>query len=98
MECVDFTREFSVLYSALISSAYYRLLCIGEVAHSLHGVLAKNVHVRQNKAIILFVLESSKMHTKGDKPQLLNITQRSMGESKLKITSNIAHLNYLGSF
>ena len=70
------------LYSALFSSAFYGLLQIGEVAQSPHVILVKNVHVGQNKDKILFILESSKTHTKGDKPQLVKITKSTTAASQ----------------
>ena len=59
------------LYAALFSSAFYGLLRIGP-----HVILAQNVHGGINKNKILFILVSSKTHTKGDKPQLVKITSK----------------------
>ena len=64
-----------LLYSAMISAAYYGLLRIGEVAQGPHAVLAKNVHIGENKPKLLFILESSKTHNRGDKPQMVKITK-----------------------
>ena len=53
----------NALHKAVISSAYYGLLRIGEIAMGPHCVLARNVHVGVNKNKILFILLSSKTHT-----------------------------------
>ena len=42
---------------------------------SQHIILAKNIHIGQNKNKILFILTSSKMHTEGDKPQKVKISR-----------------------
>ena len=62
------------LYLAMISSAYYGLLRIGEIADSQHCLLAKNVHIVMNKQKMLFLLPTSKTHSKGNKPQMIKIT------------------------
>ena len=64
------------LYSSLFSAAFYGLLRIGEVAKSPHVLLVKNVHIGQNKNKLLFILQSSKTHGKGDKPQLIKIKSK----------------------
>ena len=64
------------LYSAIFMAAYYGLLRIGEVTKSPHVILAKNVHIGTNKDKILFVLEMSKTHTKGEQPQIVKIYGR----------------------
>ena len=62
------------LYSALVTSAYYGLLHIGEVSASPHVLLAKNVHVGVNKNKTLFIFMTSETHNEGDKPQMVKIT------------------------
>ena len=57
-----------------ISTAYYGLFRIGEIADSPHAILANCVHVGLNKNKMLFVLLSSKTHNKGDKPQHIKIS------------------------
>ena len=69
------------LYLALFASSYYGLLCIGEVTQSPHTILAKNVHVGVNKKKMLFLLESSKTHCPGDKPQIVKIISKLMKQS-----------------
>ena len=61
------------LYMALMSSAYFGLLRIGEVSKGLHVLLAQNIHVATNKNKILFILMSSKTHMPGDNPQMVKI-------------------------
>ena len=61
------------LFSAMFAAAYYGLLRIGEVAKGPHVVLAKNVQIGVNKPKLLFIHETSKTHTRGDKPQMAKI-------------------------
>ena len=61
------------LYMAIFAAAYFGLLRIGEIAASPHAIKAKNVHIGTNKNKLLFLLETSKTHNKGDKPQLIKI-------------------------
>ena len=62
-----------VLYSALFATAYYGLFRIGEIMQSTHTVLAKDVHIGENKDK-LFILHTSKTHGRGDKPQMIKIS------------------------
>ena len=64
------------LYRAMFISAYYRLLRAGEVAKGSHVLLAKDVHMGKNKRKLLFILWSSKTHTKGCKPQMIKISSQ----------------------
>ena len=64
----------SILYKALFLTAYYGLSHVGELTVEPHAILARNVHVAKNKNKLLFILESSKTHTKSDKPQLVKIS------------------------
>ena len=45
------------LYKALFVAAYFGLLRVGELTVGPHAILAKNVHVGENKNKILFILE-----------------------------------------
>ena len=63
-----------VLYQALFVTTYYGLFCIGELTFSPHTVKACNVYIANNKKKILFVLRSSKTHSKGSSLQLIKIT------------------------
>ena len=63
-----------ILYQTIFITAYYCLFRIGELAKSAHVILAKNVHIALNKKKLLFILETSKTHTRGDKPQLVKIS------------------------
>ena len=64
----------AILYKALFSRAYYRMFRVGELMMGHHAIQAEHVHVAQNKEKMLFMLFSSKTHTKADKPQLVKIT------------------------
>ena len=51
------------------------------MTQSAHVLLARNVHISQNKNKLLFVLNSSKTHDVGSPPQLIKISQKwSKGE------------------
>ena len=47
---------------------------MGEITAGTHPVLAKDVHIAENKDKVLFVLHTSKTHGKRDKPQMVRIT------------------------
>ena len=61
------------LYKVMFASSYFGLLQAGAVAKGPHVILAYNVHVATNKNKILFILNTSKMHSHGNKPQLIKI-------------------------
>ena len=67
----------ATLFTMMLCTAYYGLFRISEIAFtgSGHTALARNVHIAKNKDKFLFILESSKTHRKGSKPQLIKITQ-----------------------
>ena len=65
-----------ILFSAVFASAYFGLLRVGEVTLSEHVILAKNVHVGENKRKIRFILRTSKTHWSDVKPQIVKITQK----------------------
>ena len=67
-----------IMYRALILSTYYGMFRIGEVTASPHVVKACNVEIGVNKPKLMFVLTSSKTHTKGDKPQIVKISGSSL--------------------
>ena len=61
------------LYKTAYITLYYGLMRVGEVAASEHAVKAMDVHDAQNKSKFLFVLHSSKMHSRADRPQRIRI-------------------------
>ena len=63
-----------LLYRALFSTMYYRLLRISEVSQGLHAVKANDVQIGYNKRKFLLVLRTSKTHWKNMKPQLIKIS------------------------
>ena len=78
-EIIQWTLETSQpylehLYTAILTAGYYGLLRIVELTCGPHCILAENVHVGINKRKLLFMLCSSKMHDKGDKPQIIKIS------------------------
>ena len=70
----------SLLYKAMFVSAYYGLLRIGEVTKGPHAILASNVHIRENKIKILFLLKTLKTHSKGSQPQRIKISSTPVKE------------------
>ena len=62
-----------ILYRAIFMFLYYGLMRIGEVVKGPHVVKAKDVHLAENKSVILAILYSSKTHTRGDRPQKIKI-------------------------
>ena len=74
----------SILYQALFVTAYFGLLRIGELTRSEHVILAKDVHIGENKNKLLFIQRSSKTHGHGNKPQLVTITAMPKDKSKCK--------------
>ena len=77
-------------HKALFVSAYFGLLRVGELTVGPHAILAKNVHVGENKNKVLFILESSKTHGKDRKPQLVKISSRTI-EGKTCSTPRVHH-------
>ena len=71
-----------ILYTAMFTASYYGLLQAGEVTEGPHVILAENVHIGVNKDKILFILKSSKMHSKGNKPQQIKLTREKMDKCK----------------
>ena len=61
------------LYTALFTMAYYGLFWVGEITKGSHPILARDVHTGKNKKKLLFILRSSKMHSKNAKPQIVKI-------------------------
>ena len=66
-----------ILYRAIFITLYFGLFRIGELtaASGNHAVLAKDVCIGRNKNKLMFVLHTSKTHTKGHKPQIIKISK-----------------------
>ena len=48
-------NQFDVcMYSALLTVGFHGLFCPGELAMSEYAILAENVHIGTNKAVIVF--------------------------------------------
>ena len=81
----DFHNQFylKMMYKVLFSTAF-GLFRVGELkgTFSGHAVLAKDVHIGQNKQKILFMLHSSKTHHKGAKPQKIKILLKPIGSKR----------------
>ena len=75
----------AVLFSSLISTAYYGLFRVGELTSGTHPVLARDIQVAKNKNKMLFVLRTSTTHGKSSRPQMVKISNAKTGlDSKLK--------------
>ena len=64
---------------------YYGMLRISEVAsgsEGSHPVLARDIHIGNNKNKILFLLRTSKTHWQGSKPQMVKISSTEPKSSK----------------
>ena len=59
------------LFKTLQLTMYYGMFRISEVMTGAHPVLARDVHIGKNKKKFLFILRTSKTHTKGMPPQLV---------------------------
>ena len=66
-----------ILYRAIFITLYFGLFRIGELTAESgnHAVLAKDVCIGRNKNKLMFVLHTSKTHTKGHKPQIIKISE-----------------------
>ena len=79
------------LYKTLMLTTYFGLFRVGELtgAQGKHAVLAKNVHIAENKRKFSFVLHTSKTHWKNVKPQVINITTTNWGhKNRQTVNSN----------
>ena len=89
----------AIMYMSLFTSAYYRLLRVGELTTGDHVIKVSDVHMSDNKNKVLFVLHTSKTHWKDNKPQLVKITSvpskyNWSSKHQLKIDSNINFCPY----
>ena len=90
-----------MLYHALFSTAYYGLFGVGELTCSPHVVKAADMHIGINKKRIMFVLQSSKTHSKSDLPQKIKITSASLtskSHTKKMVLENFCPYNLLRKF
>ena len=69
------------LYCTIFSTMFFGMFRVSEVVTGEHPVRACDVHIRQNKNKILFLLRSSKTHGESLFPQMVKIT--SMGNAKV---------------
>ena len=59
------------LYRAILASAYYGMLRIGEITAGDHPIKAVDVKIATNKKKLLFILRTLKTHNKGNNPQIV---------------------------
>ena len=72
----------AVMYKAIFSTAYYGLFRIGKLATGSHPILARDVHIGENKDKLLFILRTSKTHWKDQKPQTVKINSSKLYHNK----------------
>ena len=65
------------LYTTIFITMFYGMFRIGELALGPHTVVVNDVHISENKVKLLFVLWTSKTHTKGSRPQKIKIKKNS---------------------
>ena len=76
-------QYLKVMYSALISTAYFGLFRVGELTLSPHVVKALDVQIGTNKKKIMFLLRSSKTHHKGVMPQKIKISSTEQQQKQI---------------
>ena len=69
---INTTLYDKFLYRTAFLIAYHGLMRIGEITTSEHVVKATDVHIARNRSVLM-ILRSSKTHTKGMKPQRVEI-------------------------
>ena len=74
-----------LLYQTLFSTAYFGLFWIGELTSGTHPVMAKDVHISENKDKLLFILHTSKTHGQDSKPQMVKITSKKINTPHLAL-------------
>ena len=72
----------AVLFTCLISTAYFGMFRIGELANSIHTIKANDVQIAKNKRKIRFILHSSKTHAKYASPQIIKISNNAVSNVK----------------
>ena len=76
------------LYKTAYALAYHGLFRVGELTQGPHAIKSGDVHLAGNKQKYLFILHSSKTHTRSDLPQKVAINQLEEANnqrSKIKI-------------
>ena len=68
-------------------TAYFGLFRIGEISAGDHPVLARDVHIGENKDKLMFILRSSKTHNIGSKPQTVKL--QALGDNKGKFSHHV---------
>ena len=77
------------IFKTAFAVAYYGLFRIGEITMSNHTVKAADVHEDRNHKKFLFLLRSSKTHSKADRPQKIKIESASTDRAVGKFANRI---------
>ena len=62
------------MYTALFTTAYFGLFRVGELTSGEHPILARDIHIGEKKDKLMFVLHTSKTHSKDARPQVVKIS------------------------
>ena len=80
---LDINQPFlDSLYRTVLSTMYFGLLRISEVAEGAHQILARDVHIGDNKRKFLLILRSSKTLFKNMHPQSIKISSKKLEKQK----------------
>ena len=74
------------LYTTILITMFYGMFRIWELTFGPHTVLADNVHIGTNKSKLLFMLWTSKTHSRGSRPQKIKISQNPAKTAKGNIS------------
>ena len=75
----------AVMFTTLISTAYFGLFRIGEETSGSHPILARDVQLADNKRKIFFILRDSKTHGKESEPQLVKISSQAKSATNTEV-------------
>ena len=95
---IEFSAQpyLTILYTALLSTAYFGLFRVSELTAtpSGHAVRVSDVFIGTNKRKFLFVLHSSKTHGKNSKPQKIKISSSYLGSESKPRLEGISYCPY----
>ena len=72
-----------ILYQTLFITAYFSLFRVSELTAGEHPILARDIHIADNKRKMLFILHSSKTHGLDALPQSVKISSTRAKQSYL---------------
>ena len=83
-----------LMYRTIFLTAYFGLFRSSELTASPggHAVKAADVQIDFNKKKFMFILRSSKMHNKGNRPQIIKITSTDRSHNYRNVTNTTLQL------